>query len=87
MSGLRENRSPLKIITDREYFPPRVVPVLAFLFRLNNFCREYLLTDNEHREFIALAGKSPRMRKVHGDQHPSVYRVLKNQLFIDLSKP
>lgn len=87
MNGLRENRSSLKIITDREYFPSRVVPVLVFLFRLNNFRREYVLTDNEHWEFIALVGKSPRMRKVHGDQHSSVYRVLKNQLFIDLSKP
>jgi hypothetical protein len=54
---------------------------------LNDFRCEYVLTDNEHREFIALAEKSPRMQKVYGDQYTSIYRVLKNQLLMDLSKP
>jgi hypothetical protein len=54
---------------------------------LNDFGCEYVLTDNDHPEFIALANKNPRMRKMYEDQHTTVYRVLKNQLLIDLSKP
>ena len=37
---------------------------------------EYVFTDNEHREFINIAGQSPRMQKVFSDRYTTVYRIL-----------
>jgi hypothetical protein len=44
---------------------------------LNDFGCEYVFTDNKHRDFIAIANKSPRMEKVFSDRFTTVYRVLK----------
>ena len=49
---------------------------------LNEFGCTYVLTDNEHREFIAVATKSPRMEKVYADEAVTIYRVLPNSLFL-----
>ena len=43
---------------------------------LNEFGCEYVFTDNEHREFMNIANRSPRMRKVFSDRHTTVYQIL-----------
>ena len=50
---------------------------------LKDFGCEYVFTDNEHHEFIALAQRSPRMEKVYTDTNVTIYRVLANSLFLD----
>jgi len=43
---------------------------------LHVFGCEYVITDNKHGDFIAIANRSPRMEKVYSDRFTTVYHVL-----------
>lgn len=43
---------------------------------LKEFGCQYVFTDNKHRDFLAIANKSPRLQKVYSDRYTTVYRVL-----------
>jgi hypothetical protein len=43
---------------------------------LRDFGCQYVITDNKHREFMAIADQSPRVEKVYSDRYTTVYHVL-----------
>lgn len=54
---------------------------------LKDFGCEYVLTDNDHHEFLTIASRRPRMRKAYTDQHVTIYRVLSPTPLLELPAP
>jgi hypothetical protein len=42
---------------------------------LYDFGCEYVFTDNDHKDFINIADRRPRLEKVFSDRYTTVYRV------------